>query len=205
MTSQGQSVVSARREFGERARDGQSQDPTFVANPKTEEEYFQNGNALMVAGDWVKAEQNFRSAISLRSDNAIYHIALIFALANQQRWSETMPEIKVCGKLNKVGWLLSILERPTPRTIAYVYTDQFKDADKGIKAYLAAVKKGQKAKQHESEQIGIALDEFATAHSIGLIFDATEMESIQAPVQTGQSKDITAVFIESYNRSHSGK
>src|SRR5438552_1156241 len=81
MTSQGQSVVSARREFGERARDGQSQDPTFVANPKTEEEYFQNGNALMVAGDWVKAEQNFRSAISLRSDNAIYHIALIFALA----------------------------------------------------------------------------------------------------------------------------
>jgi hypothetical protein len=169
---------------------------------KSAREYFQEGSEQMRAGEWQKAEASFRSAININGDNGYYHAALVFALANQQRWTGAVSEIKTWGKLDALSWLLSFQEHNTPNAIAFVRTDDFRRPEKGILAYLAAHKKGGKAEQKASEDVGVWLDKFSKERSFAMIFDESARKNLPVPIETGPAQDVSEEFIKYYNDRH---
>ena len=168
--------------------------------PVPAESYFRQGNELMVAGEWENAEGVFRSAIRIDPENALYHIALIFALSNEHHKTDIIPEVRTCARLQATTWLLSINEVPTPARIAYVHTERFADESKGILKYVRAKKNGDKAIKSVAGSIGKALDQFAIEHSIGLIVDEDQLQKLSAKIEMGTASDVTAEFIEYFNK-----
>jgi len=169
-------------------------------SPLSAESYFRQGNELMEAGEWENAEGVFRTAIRIDPNNALYHIALIFALSNEHHATDIIPEVRTCARLQATSWLLSINEVPSPARIAYVHTDRFADKSKGILKYVRAKKEGDKAIKSVAGSIGKALDQFAKAQSIGLIVDADEMLKLPNKIEMGTATDVTAEFIDYFNR-----
>ncbi|MDX6712728.1 MAG: hypothetical protein QOH96_3744 [Blastocatellia bacterium] len=162
--------------------------------------YFRQGNELMVAGEWENAEGVFRTAIRIDPNNALYHIALIFALSNEHHKTDIIPEVRTCVRLQAKSWLLSVNEVPSPSRIAYVYTERFADESKGILKYVRAKKEGDDARKSVAGNIGIALDQFAKEHSIGLIVDQDELQKLSSKIEMGTASDVTAEFIDYFNK-----
>jgi hypothetical protein len=174
-------------------------------SPASADSYFQQGNELMVAGEWENAEGVFRTAIRIDPNNALYHIALIFALSNEHHKTDIIPEVRTCAQLQATSWLLSINEVTSPARIAIVHTERFADESKGILKYVRAKKESDKAIKSVAGSIGKALDQFAKEHSIGLIVDQDELQKLSAKIETGKASDVTAEFIDYFNRLHPQK
>jgi tetratricopeptide (TPR) repeat protein len=169
-------------------------------SPASPDNYFRQGNELMAAGEWENAEGVFRTAIRIDPNNALYHIALIFALSNEHHKTDIIPEVRACARLQATSWLLSINEVQSPARIAYVHTERFGDESKGILKYVRAKKEGDKAIKSVAGSIGKALDQFAKEHSIGLIVDEDELLKLSAKIEMGSASDVTAEFIDYFNR-----
>ena len=169
-------------------------------SPAPADGYFRQGSELMVAGEWENAEGVFRTAIRTDPENAVYHIALIFALSNEHRKTDIIPEVRACARLQAIGWLLSINMVPSPARIAYVHTERFADESKGILKYVRAKKEGDKEIKSVAGSIGKALDQFAKEHSIGLIVDQDELQKLSVKIEMGTASDVTAEFIDYFNR-----